>query len=73
MIRSLFTQLAVLSAVCTAVLILCPGDEIKKYVRFACTLCALSVIISFIPFAKEINLDGQTESVSVTDMPEKAV
>ena len=72
MIRSLFSELAVLSAVCTAVLLICPGAEIKKYVRFAYALCALSVIISFLPFVKEMNFTEQTESISVTDMTDKA-
>ena len=71
MIRQLLSQLAVLSAVCTVTLIICPGAELKKYVRFACVLCALSVIISFLPFSGKPP-DTEAEAVSVTDMTEEA-
>lgn len=71
MIRQLLSQLSVLSAVCTATLIICPGDAMKKYVRFACSLCVLSVILSFIPFNSDIpHIDGN--QVQITDMTDKA-
>ena len=71
MIRNLLSQLAVLSAVCTATLIICPGDAVKKYVRFACSLCVLSVVLSFIPFSSDIpQIDG--DQVQITDMTDKA-
>lgn len=71
MIRQLLSQLAVLSAVCTATLIICPGDAMKKYVRFACSLCVLSVVLSFIPFNSDIpQIDGG--QVKITDMTDKA-
>lgn len=49
MIRSLLSSLAVLAAVCSCVLLLCPEDSLKRYVRFSCTLCALCVIVSAVP------------------------
>lgn len=70
MIRSLLSQLAVLSALCTCVLIICPESSVKKYVKLACSLCALSLIISFLPFSPDISLAG--EDVSVTDLTDEA-
>lgn len=71
MIRDLLTQLAVLSAVCTCVLIICPGSTVKRYVKLSCSLCVLSLIISFIPFNTDISLSNNT-AVSVTDLTEEA-
>ena len=70
MIRSLLSQLAVLSAICTCVLIICPETAVKKYVKLACSLCALSLILSFLPFSPDILLSG--EDVSVTDLTDEA-
>ena len=67
MIRSLLSQLAVLSALCTCVLIICPETAVKKYVKLACVLSVLSLIISFLPFSPDISFDEDT-SVSVSDM-----
>lgn len=71
MISRLLSQLAVLSAICTAVLMICPGDAIKKYVRFACSLCVLSVILSFLPFDTSVPQIDSAE-VQITDMTDKA-
>ena len=71
MIRSLLSQLAVLAAICTCVLIICPETAVKKYVKLACLLCVLSLIVSFLPL--DVNapeFDGV--SVSVTDLTEDA-
>ena len=71
MIRELCKQLAALSAVCTSVLIVSPETEIKKYVRLACSLCAVSLIISFLPFtAGSLSPDGI--SVSIPDLTDEA-
>ncbi|MBQ7700272.1 MAG: hypothetical protein IJT49_08035 [Clostridia bacterium] len=71
MIRALITQLAVISAVCTCVLIICPESAVKKYVKLACSLCVLSLIISFLPFKTDI-YQAEGVSVSVTDMTDEA-
>ena len=71
MIRGLLSQLAALAAICTCVLIICPETALKKYVKLACSLCALSLIISFLPFdVSTPELDGV--SVSVTDLTDDA-
>ncbi len=71
MIRSLLSQLAVLAAICSCVLIICPETALKKYVKLACSLCALSLILSFLPF--HINdLESENVSVSVADLTEDA-
>lgn len=71
MIRQLFSQLAALAAVCTVTLMICPETEMKKYVRFACVLCAVSVVVSFLPFSKDLPvLDKSTADVA--DMTDKA-
>lgn len=71
MIRELISQLAVLSAVCTCVLIICPDTAFKKYVRLACSLCVLSIIISFLPFDMT-SYDTADISVPVTDLTDEA-
>ena len=71
MIRTVLSQLAVLSAVCTAVLIVCPDGSLKKYVRFSCSLCALSLLISALPVGTRLPELG-TQSVSVADMTDQA-
>ena len=45
MIRTVLSSLSVLAAVCTCVLTLCPDDQMKRYIRFCCALCVLSVLL----------------------------
>lgn len=71
MIRELLSQLAVLAAICACVLFICPDTAVKKYVKLACSLCVLSLIISFLPFHTEVGLPG-AENVSVTDLTDDA-
>ena len=71
MIRSLISQLAVLSAVCASVLVICPDTAVKKYVKLACSLCVLSLLISFLPFDFGVPEIGIV-SVSVTDLSNDA-
>ena len=70
-LRNLLAQLAALGVICSCVLIICPESAVKKYVKLACALCALSLIISFMPFSADVSLpDGV--SVSVSDMTNEA-
>ncbi|MBO4423331.1 MAG: hypothetical protein J5879_07815 [Clostridia bacterium] len=65
MIRQLLSQLAVLSVIGTSLLLICPGEQIKKYFRFAVSLCVLSVIVSALPLGADVTFpDGAAASVS---------
>ena len=74
-LRNLLAQLAALGVICSCVLIICPESAVKKYVRLACALCALSLIISYLPFGSDVSLpDGAGVSVSdITAEAEKMI
>ena len=72
MIRRLLSGLAVMSALCSCVLAVCPGDGIKKYLRFCCCLCALSFIVSFLPLQTGIP-DVMHEAPQVADLTADAM
>ena len=59
--RTLFTLLAALSAICTAALVICPEGEIKKYVKLCCALCAAAAFVSFLPGSVTASDPGFTE------------
>lgn len=69
MIRTVLTSLSVLAAVCTCILTLCPDDQMKKYVRFCCALCVLSVLIprSGVGIPELPELPGRAEITDMTD------
>jgi hypothetical protein len=69
--RELFSVIAALAAVCTAVHAVCPEGEIKKYIRLCCVLCAVTVLASFLP--ERINLpDTGLPAYAVEDISAEA-
>ena len=70
--RELVSTLAALAAVCTAVLAVCPEGELKKYIKLCCSLCAVSVFVSFLPGA--VSISGvAVEGYTVEDISDDAV